>query len=316
MTTTEEYTPPTSASIAETQNTRRALRLLVAQRNMHSKAKRWSTISTVGVAVIAVAAPIISILMPELAIVASAVAGLWIFLGRTLFVNMQLNRTCKAASIQEDFDVLVFGMPALSPKSPRATLEEVEVLAGPDNKLEEKVARQKLREWYPIDTTIPGVESVAIAQRANASYSSRLLNLNSNLWIISLSAWGAISIGIGIAREWELETFLLGVFLPFLPALLDVFEQWKLTKSASRERLELVSSIEEKLLNTDEGHVQPQDLLVWQERMYSLRVSSPQTADFLYRITRKANERAMKGAARELAANSKAQQKGNRQHGR
>lgn len=305
MSSTEDYVPRPSSEIASTQDSPAALRLLLAQRKMHSKAKFWSTVRTAGVAVIALVAPIVAIMQPEYAVVSAAVAGLWVFLGRTFLSNIQSTRTHKAAAIQEDFDVLVFGMPALAPKSPRATLEDVEVLVGPDETVSQQVRRQKLQKWYPVDVTIPGVDTIAIAQRANASYSSRLLNLNRNMWMTCVVAWVIGYVWVGIAFAWTLETFILGLFLPILPALLDVFEQWQLTKSASRERSELAESIQEKLTATGEHHVQPQDLLVWQERMYALRVSTPQTANFLYWITRKVNERAMNSAARKLSDKSK-----------
>lgn len=305
MNNTEDYIPPSSVQISDTQDSPAALRLLLAQRKMHSKAKFWSTVRTVGVAVIAIVAPVVAILKPEYAVVCAAIAGLWVFLGRTFLANLQRSKTHKAAAIQEDFDVLVFGMPALTPKSPRATLEDVEVLVGPDETIYERVRRQKLEKWYPVDSATPGVDTVAIAQRANASYSSRLLNLNRNIWMTCVVIWISGSIWVGMAFAWTLETFVLGLFLPILPALLDVFEQWQLTTSASRERSELAESIREKIVATGENHVQPQDLLVWQERMYSLRVGTPQTANFLYWITRKVNERAMNSASRQLSEKSK-----------
>jgi hypothetical protein len=298
---TEDYHPPTSSEIAKTQNLPEALRLLVAQRKMHSKAKFWSTFRTAGVAAIAVVAPIFAVLRPEYAVISAAVAGVWVFLGRTFLASLQRSRTSMAAAIQEDFDVLVFGMPGLAPKSPRPMLEDIEDLVGPADTLSDQVQRQKLSNWYPVDTNIPGLESVAIAQRANASYSSRLLELNRRMWMGCVVVWVIGAVWVGMAFSWKLETFVLGLFLPILPALLDVYEQWRLTKVASLERSELASSIEEKLKAADEDHVQPQDLLVWQERMYSLRISTPQTANVLYWITRKANERAMSGAANQLA---------------
>ncbi|MCW4467264.1 S-4TM family putative pore-forming effector [Glutamicibacter sp. MNS18] len=304
MNSADDYTPPSSAEIASKQNSPEALRLLLAQRKMHSKAKFWSTIRTVGVAAIAIIAPILAILKPEYAVVAAAVAGAWVFLGRTFLANLQLSKTHKAAAIQEDFDVLVFGMPGLAPKSPRASLEDIEVLVGPAEAINKQVVQQKLENWYPVDPATSGLDAVAIAQRANASYSSRLLNLNRRMWMTCVVVWVIASVSVGMAFSWTLETFILGLFLPILPALLDVFEQWRLTTAASRERSELALSIEEKLAGVEEHHVQPQDLLIWQERMYSLRISTPQTANFLYKITRESNERAMKGAADHLANNS------------
>jgi hypothetical protein len=43
-----------------------------------------------------------------------------------------------------------------------------------------------------------------------------------------------------------------------------------------------------------------QDLLVWQERLFDLRRSAPVIPDFLYKLRRKANERAMHSAANQL----------------
>lgn len=310
MTRAESYVPPTSTKMAANQDSPQGLRLLLAQRRMHSKAKFWSMVRGFGVAIIAIAAPTASVIWPNTAVISGAIAGLWIFLGRTVLASLQIARSRKAAAIQEDFDILVFEMPQLPRRNPRASLEEVALLSGQDTDLAENARSQKLTAWYPIDPSIPGAESVAIAQRANASYSSRLLKLNCNLWIGCTAAWIVIATVIGILVGLKFETFLLGIFLPVLPALLDVYEQWRLTKMASLERSSLADDIETSIADNSENGVNPEDLLMWQDRIYSLRVGTPQTADILYKITRNRNEQAMSGAADQIAQSIRTNRQG------
>ena len=51
------YRPPTTVSMIDGQNEVRALRLLLAQRKLYSRAKRWSFLRWIGFSVIGVAAP-------------------------------------------------------------------------------------------------------------------------------------------------------------------------------------------------------------------------------------------------------------------
>lgn len=281
------------------QNDGHALRLLVAQRRLYSRAKRWLGLRWFGMLVIGLAAPVVSVIWQDLAVVAGAIAGLWIFLGRTVLVFAQSATTAKAAAIQEQFDFYVFGMPTSIERSTLPSIEEIAVVAGPDANLRAVASGEKLLNWYPINGDDAGTATVAISQRANASYADRLLRTTVTIWVATTAAWIVFLIFASAIVGLSLLTFLVGVLLPILPAFLDVLEYvvgiWK----AARGRGDLARSIEHRLRGAGET-IDGNDLLVWQARLYDLRRSTPQVPDLIYKIRRAANERAMKSATSQL----------------
>lgn len=294
-----EYAPPASTDMLARQNDIDALRFLVAQRRLYSRAKWWLGLRWFGMLVIGLAAPVVSVVWPALAVVAGSVAGLWIFLGRTLLVSAQSTATTKAAATQEQFDFYVFEMPASIERSTIPSIEEISDIAGDDSKLGEVAANEKLLDWYPISSADSGTATVAISQRANASYSDRLLRTTVIVWAALTAVWVTFLIVVSIVVGISLTTFLLGVLLPILPAFLDVVEYVSGMRKAARGRGDLARSIEQRLKGNG-ALIDGNDLLVWQERLYELRRSTPQVPDFIYKIKRAANERAMKSAALQL----------------
>ena len=300
MSTPTDYEPPASATIKERQNDPDALRLLIAQRRLYRKAKRWLGLRWIGMVIIGIAAPVVAIAWPTSAVVAGAIAGSWLFIGRTLLLWAQGSLTARAASVQEQFDFYVFQMPDSANRSTLPTLEDIADVAGPDDQIPATAAKEELIDWYPINTKNTGAVAVAIAQRANASYTDRLLRTTAIVWAIATAGWTLALIVLSVVLDVSLSTFILGVTLPVLPAFLDVVQYVNGVWRSAADRRALAQSIEERL-GGDDGPVEGQDLLVWQERLFELRRSAPEIPDFLYKLRRKVNERAMHTAANQLS---------------
>ena len=64
----------------------------------------------------------------------------------------------------------------------------------------------------------------------------------------------------------------------------------------------MADDIEHAVRGTRDNPLNDEDLLVWQERLYSLRRSAPLVPDLIYARTRRKNEQAMNSAAAELWA--------------
>lgn len=304
MTASQDYSPANSATIKSRQNNIAALRLLIAQRRFYRRAKRWLACRWIGMVVIGIGAPVVSILCPSLAVASGAVAGVWLFLGRTLLVLMQGALTTKAASVQEQFDFYVFQMPDNATRSTMPSLEDIAKVAGPDDQIPAVAEREKLVDWYPIDADDDGVVSVAVSQRANASYTDSLLRTTAIVWSAGTVIWVIVLVVVSVALGLSLSGFLLGVALPVLPAFLDVVQYVAGVWRSASARRDLAQAIEARITGTDE-RVEPQDLLVWQERLFDLRRMSPEVPDLLYKIRRKINERAMHSAARQLGESAR-----------
>lgn len=300
------YVLPQTAEIAQRQDTLPALRLLLAQRRLYSAAKRWSNLRFVGLSLIAVAAPVLTALRPGIAVAVGAIAGGWIFLSRTVFLAFEQRYSSRGADVQEQFDLLVFAMPSIARRNPHLTPEEVSLIVGDDAQVSAAAAAERLRDWYPIDATLDAASAIAICQRANAAYSERLLNTNANIWLVVTGAWSALVLGVGLALGLSLANFVLGVALPLLPALLDVVDQWRLTRTAGAERRSMASGIEAAIRSqSSKAPLGADELLVWQDQIYSFRRKTPQVPDLVYSKARIRNERAMEAAARELTQAAK-----------
>jgi hypothetical protein len=298
---TPAYQPPTTESMINGQNELQALRLLLAQRRLYSRAKWWSFLRWIGFSLIGVAAPILTVAVPEAAVVVGAIAGVWIFLSRSWFSRKEQDLAGKAAGIQERFDRWVFGMPELATRVPSASIEEIAQLVGTDEAATANAEKEHLKDWYPFNAHVDGATSIAIAQRANAAYSERLLNANANVWLAITLAWSGAAVIVGIIVGLTFTQFLLGVALPLLPALLDVWDQFRLTKRAGEVRRAMADDMEKEISGTGDRKLAAEDLLLWQEQTYELRRTSPQVPNLVYKRVRDRNEHAMNTAAAELA---------------
>lgn len=298
------YQPPESAEMLRRQNSDDALRLLIAQRRLYSKSKRWLGVRWLGMVAIGLAAPVMAVIWPRYAVAAGAVAGLWIFLGRTALVILQGSMSTRAAAIQEQFDVLVFGMPGDTRRSSLPSLEEISRLAGRDDRIQSTAREKRLVDWYPIDAADSAVVSVAICQRANVSYTDRLLRSTAIAWSVATAAWVCALVLLSAIHQISLGTFLLGIALPVLPAFLDVLQYVLAVRRSARDRADLAREIERQLEETI-GQLNSSDLLVWQSRIYDLRRAVPEIPDFLYWLRRRLNERTMVSAARQLGRRSR-----------
>lgn len=299
-----DYSPPTSATISSRQNDTDALRLLIAQRRLYRQAKRWLALRWIGMVVIGIGAPVVAVLWPSMAVASGAVAGLWLFLGRTVLVLLQGSLTAKAASVQEQFDFYVFQMPDNANRSTLPSLEDIAKVAGPDDQIRAVAEKEKLTDWYPIEARDDGAVSVAVSQRANASYTDGLLRTTAIVWAVATVVWVVILIVVSLVLGLSLSAFILGVALPVLPAFLDVVQYVAGVWRSASARRDLAQVIEKHITGAD-GPVEAQDLLVWQERLFDLRRSAPEVPDLLYKIRRKVNERAMHSAARQLGEHAK-----------
>jgi hypothetical protein len=300
----DSYQPPPPAEMQENQNSDRALQLLVAQRLIYSRAKRYLAARLIGMFVIAIAAPVIGSVWSGAAVVCGAVAGLWIFVGRTFVVSRQRRDIDRGAAVQEKFDALVFEMPNRQKREHMPSLEDIEKLTGAGSQVRRLARVEKVRDWYAFTPDSDPLVAVATSQRANVSYSDSLLRTTARIWRIAVATWAAIAIVLCFAVQISAEDFLLVAVLPLLPAFLDLVEFTRHYDSASHIRSTTATEIERAI---ESSNLSPSQALVWQERIYELRRTTPLVPDVIYWMQRKSNERAMNSVAQKLSGpNSRA----------
>ena len=294
----QDYTPPSSASIATLQNDDEALRLLLAQRRLYTRAKRWQGARWIGLLILGVAAPFISILIPGSAVAVGAITGVWLFVGRTFLTAAEVRTMTKAAAVQEELDLYIFQMPGTIERTSRPTIEDIELLIRDKRGLRAAASRERLVDWYDVDPSHPGAETIAIAQRANVSYTDRLIRTAVTVWAIVTVVWLAVLLTWSALSGLAFGLILLGVLFPVLPAVLDVADYLRSTWRAAQDRADLARTIESRL--EDGEPIMGQELISWQTQLYDLRRTTPQVPDWLYKITRKRNEAAMHAASKRL----------------
>jgi len=298
MTIQDSYTPPSSVSIANRQNSDEALRLLLAQRRLYTRAKRWQGARWIGLLILGVAAPFISLLIPGSAVAVGAITGIWLFVGRTFLTAAEARTMTKAAAVQEELDLYIFEMPETIERASRPTIEDIELLIRDKRGLRAAAERERLVDWYDVEPTHPGAETIAIAQRANASYTDRLIRTAVTVWATVTVIWLVILITWSALSGLAFGLVLLGVLFPVLPAALDVADYLRSTWRAAQDRADLAHTIESRL--EEDEPIIGQDLISWQTQLYDLRRTTPQVPDWLYKITRRRNEAAMHAASKRL----------------
>lgn len=306
---TTSYDPPSAELIARAQDEDKNLELLLVQRRLYSRAKIWSGVRGVGVGIIAIAAPVLTAIWPSIEVLAATVAALWFVFNRLLFRPLERRGASLAATVQEQFDVRIFGMPTIAVRDPRILPEEIVRLAGGRVTRRRAYAAEKLRGWYPIQIFVPGRVAIAIAQRANVAYSQTLLARSAAFWLICLCAWGAVALAIGLWAGFTLATFLLVLAIPILPPLLDAVDEALEVRRAGKERRALANDIEDAIAGDPSTHIRAEDLIAWQAQLFALRRSAPLVPDWLYWLLRPRTEDEMNAAATRLGSGSNEEDK-------
>ncbi|MBB0969017.1 hypothetical protein G6016_08600 [Dietzia aerolata] len=298
------YAPPTPKDISDSQNQEAQLRLLRAVRRLYSKAKFWANVRGVGLGVVAVVAPLTVAVKPDLATTSASVAAAWFVLNRLVFRPLERSHATRAATVQEQFDSRIFGMPTIAVRDPQVLPEEVTRLTGKRLARRKAFSDDRLRDWYPINKAVPGPVAVAIAQRGNLAYTQELLRRSANLWAGVVAVWAVAAFVIGLVADFTLENFLLAIVLPVLPPLLDAADEWQRVRAAGKERRALTIEIQDAIHANSQAPISGEQLLGWQSQLFSLRRDSPLVPDWLYSILRSGIEREMKDTAKSLGGGS------------
>lgn len=294
------YAPPSPDQIADSQNEDAQLRLLLSQRRLYSQAKIWSNIRIAGLGVVAIASPLIVAVWPGAATAAASVAAIWFAFSRLVFLPAERRDAMRAATIQEQFDIRIFAMPSIAVRDPRVLPEEITRLAGKRSIRKKAYSSERLRDWYPINRSVDGRVAIAIAQRGNLAYTEALLRRSSNAWVILLSGWVVIALGVGVICRFSLVTFLLAIVLPIVSPYLDALDEWQRVRVAGKERRALALEMQQAILDDSTTPITADLLLGWQAQLFALRRDAPLVPDWLYWALREGVEQEMNDAAAAL----------------
>lgn len=214
------------------------IRLLIAQRYLYSKAKRWHGVQAILV-VVPVVVALLGIKFPNLR-EANAVLAIAIFvIDMALIENFIKENQKKGACIQELFDCALFEMEwpgwYLSSRPKTELIEEACVKSA------ERLADEKKKDWYESSIKFIGdYRAILICQLHNVGYT---LKLREHFSFLYQYLWIGIPLLSFISSVWMKMSASDAVmmFIPLLPLERWFIKEWKQYKSHI-ERIEHLRS--------------------------------------------------------------------------
>lgn len=287
-------------NIAQEQNTPEHIRLLVAQAELYSGAKRIRTARLFVSAVLAVAAPPITLLVPHSDVVLAGLGFVWLLATYFPFRGLQQEKVTQAAKVQEQFDTTLFGLPWNT------------VLAGQHVKPEvvfeaERVSHedpQRFQNWYSDPGALPYPLAVLLCQRANAIWDWRLRRHYAARVAWLIGAVLVVDVLMGLFMRQSLSAFLFGLLIPTVPVLQQGIETVLAHRESAAEKEELAERIADlwEISLRDPDVVNREQLRQIQDRIYILRKSGPLVPDRWYKWLQKHYQADMDKTAQELKA--------------
>ncbi|MFF3409369.1 S-4TM family putative pore-forming effector [Streptomyces sp. NPDC002742] len=279
--------PPTPAPrapnrIAERQNQTRALDLLDTYSRRYRTAARWRRLRGIGTYALALLTPLLVLAWPGQSALIGSLAAAWLVIGRTVFTYIEQSYSTRAADIQEALDTDLFGLPWNA------------AVAGRPDRVREDIAeaapyrhRPQYQDWYNTDDTTPWPADVLLCQLQNVAWGRR----NHRAYLPCLIAGGTVlvlfDLAWAIARNMSVYDFLIMLFLPTAPALLDLGDLIlsHLKHSGAKGRIE--DNIRELLQRLTDGEdLDPDECRRVQDAIYQLRCTGPRIPGWFYRYHR------------------------------
>lgn len=278
--------------IAEAQRTEPNLRRQFAARVFYRGAKRLQTFGGSVALMLALVAPLIRYWDPDAGPVLGAAAGLWIFLTRLLVRPLRDRRREMGAVTQERFDVEVLGLTPNLSLQHIVSEEEIHRASG------DAADSANTPVWYPTDADAEWPKSVLTCQRSNAVWARRQHRSYGLLLAAVAGFWFLVGVGVGIASDASLATYLAALALPSLPALLDAAELAREHLKAATRRRETEQRINDLL---DAATVTEAELREIQDQLFSLRRRAALVPEWYYKLVGRRFEKDMRYAAKQIA---------------
>lgn len=292
--------PGSRADISARQDQPEHLQRLLAYSHHYIVGQRWRCLRTTGTIALVAIAPWIAWRAPSITDVLAAVAAGWLVAGRTAISWLETHAVEQAVAIQELYDTRLFHLPwneslAGAPPPPEDIVAAARHI---------KTTRRYL-EWYSIDLRgVPWPADVLLCQRQSMAWSRRDHRAYSTfLGIVTLGVvFGGLT--VAIALHMSIGEYLIKVFLPSSPALLDTSElavaHWR--HADARHRAE--RRVEElwHIYRTRPADVPVDECRRVQDAAFVLRRSAPRVPGLFYRLRRdETNEITIAGTGAMLA---------------
>lgn len=281
--------------IAVTQNTDYSRRLLAAQSRLYSDAKGIHDGRVITVVILAVATVVVALAIPEARQAVGATGGAITFLWSVLGSSREKRRRREAASIQEEFDTHVFGIPrndfAVDRPSPTLIAEAAARYRG-----------NRTKDWYPDPRPVVYPLDVLICQRSNLGWGSSVHRYYAACLIAAFLAFILLGFAVAGIAGLTLVDALVAVLVPLLSPARELIEAIR----ANHESSDTKAKAESKVLKLwqrgmeEPGAVTAEDCRSVQDRILQIRQSNAHVPDWIDNMRRDRNESVMHASARHL----------------
>jgi hypothetical protein len=272
-------------------------------RRLYSDAKVLATVQIVLSVPIVALWTVLATLFVGLRVYA-ACWGLFVFAVDVLvFAPWEERMRSKAAAIQELFDCTVLHMdwPALKAGSP----PEPEAICAGASRYLARVGDEGLRDWYPPSVRdLPLHLARIVCQRANCWWDAELRRRYADWTGVTLVVLIFLLVLVGLAGHLDLNSFMLSVIMPLLPAIVMGARQHHTQMQAAtrldnlREHADVLwNDAINGIKNPDECARESRSL---QDEIFDSRRRNPSIPDCIYRRLKRQQEEQMNRSAEDL----------------
>lgn len=277
------------SQIARRQDEARHLRRLFAYSVLYHRSQRWRRARMAGTVLIAAVAPVAVLVYPAGSGPLAAVGAAWLLASRTVLGWLEERAVHRAAAVQELYETGLFGLSwnaalAGAPPAP----EEIVAAAG-------RIRRpDRYRGWFGIDVRdVPWPGDVLLCQRHSMVWSLRDHRAYAGALVAAGLGWFVLGLALALYLDMSLAGYLVKLFLPVCPALLDCVELAGAHRRHAARREEALREIQNlwEANRADPAGVGPADCRRVQDAAYLARRDGPKIPGVFYRLRRGASAR-------------------------
>lgn len=290
--------------ISEAQDEESALRRLAAQRQLYSEAKTFQFFHLTIAVPMTVIVFTLAVVFPSFQEFATIWGIVLVLIDIWLFSRTENALHLRAAKIQELFDCDVLNIPWNDLKC--RSKPDPEDIAEHSGKYLKKTSNfDELKKWYsPEANELPLFLSRIVCQRSNVTWESRLRRRYATGITVLMTFLVLAIVSIGFARNLSINSILVNLVVPLLPAFAWGIPQIMKNLDAVKDIDSLKEAIDKIWDNAFSLRLSKQELAdaarSIQDEIYDHRRSKPLVFDWIYSKFRLKDETLMNQGTSEL----------------
>ena len=234
------------------QNSEANIGLLAAQRSLYSQAKTYRQIRFFFSVILAIFGPILFYFFTDCRSTITVIGAAWALLSEIFLRRFEAESIKKAATVQEQFDVELFGLPWNEILVGKKVTSELIQSANRNF----RDHRETLKNWYADTSSFPYPLNVLICQRSNIVWDWRLRREYGYFILLSTIALLIGGIIFGLILHIGLFDYLTGIFIPQFAAIhlgIDVSRNQIMLANDKEQKENVVNDLIEKGLGNPDS---------------------------------------------------------------